>query len=286
MSKTLGNRQPDRPCSNLEVTDEEIMAYADGVLPDERLAAVRKELAGNPERMKELEAYLKTRERMALALAPIMRARVPDRLIDTIHEFAVASAPARGLRALIRSALGWQPFAKLRVPMLAVAALCLVLLGAWLGDYAARHAGPAPGQWALVRWEPRGLLAESVLQRALDATPSGEESKLSDRLSIKPVATLHTKAGAFCREFDVLDGGRPGGRWLACRGGDGTWLIPVPGMKAPKEYGVAGGSPHSQSPPIELGTSVLEGAKRSLSGVVVSPEKERNLIARRWREAL
>jgi hypothetical protein len=269
MSDPPDNRPLDNPCPGAEVTDEEIMAYADGVLANERLPAVREELANNPERMKTLEAYLKTKEAMVHALGPILGATVPERLRDTIHEFAAAPAPARGLGALLRSAVGGHLFAKLRVPMLAVAALCLVFLGAWLGDYAKRTANPQP---ELVRWEPRGLVLEPALQRALDATPSGEEAKLTDRAAIKPVATLRTKAGILCREFDLLDGGRLGGRFLACRDSDGTWLIPVP-VQQPKEYSVAGGPP-----PIELGKAMLESAKQSLSGTVVDADKEMDLI--------
>ena len=284
MSDPLDDRPPDSPCLGAAVTDEEIMAYADGVLADERLPAVREELANNPERMKTLEAYLKTKEAMAHALGPILVATVPERLRDTIHELAAAPAPARGLGALLRSAVGGHLFAKLRMPMLAVAALCLVFLGAWLGDYAMRHANPQPERQELVRWEPRGLLAQPPLHRALEGTPSGEETKLSDRLSIKPVATLRTNDGTWCREFDVLHGGRPGGRSLACRGNDGAWLVPVPGALQPKEYGVAGGSAPGQSPPIDLGKAVLEGAKKVLSGTVVGRDKERDLIGQRWRE--
>jgi hypothetical protein len=159
--------------------------------------------------------------------------------------------------------------------MLAVAALCLVFLGAWLGDYAKRTANPQP---ELVRWEPRGLVLEPALQHALDTTPSGEEAKLSGRVAIKPVATLRTEAGILCREFDLLNGGRLGGRSLACRDSDGTWLIPVP-VQQPKEYSVAGGPR-----PIELGKAMLEGAKQSLSGTVVDADKEMDLIKGLWRE--
>jgi hypothetical protein len=278
MSDPLDDRPHDRPCLGAEVTDEEIMAYADGVLADERLRAVREELANNPERMKTLEAYLKTREAMAHALGPILVATVPERLRDAIHELAAAPAPARGLGALLRSAVGGHLFAKLRMPMLAVAALCLVFLGAWLGDYAMRHTNPQPERQDLVRWEPRGLVFEPALQRALDATPSGEEAKITDRVAIKPVATLRTKAGVLCREFDLLNAGRLDGRSVACRDSDGSWLIPVP-LQQPKEYNVAGGAP-----PIELGKAMLEGAKQALSGTAVGRDQERDLIGRRWRE--
>ena len=93
MSDPLDDRPHDSPCLGAEVTDEEIMAYADGVLADERLPAVREELANDPERMKTLEAYLKTKEAMAHALGPILVATVPERLRDTINEFAAAPAP-------------------------------------------------------------------------------------------------------------------------------------------------------------------------------------------------
>ena len=98
------------------------------------------------------------------------------------------------------------------------------------------------------------------------------------------MATLRTNDGIWCREFDVLHGGRPGGRSLACRGNDGAWLVPVPGVLQPKEYGVAGGSAQGQSPPIDLGKAVLEGAKKVLSGTAVGRDKELDLIGQRWRE--
>jgi anti-sigma factor RsiW len=282
MNKTFDDRRLDNPCPSAEVRDEEIMAYVDGVLPDERLAAVRDALASDPERMKTMEIYLQTGRPMARALDAALD--VPDNLVAGVRT-APAAPGARGLAALLRAAAGGHLFAKLRVPMLAVAALCLVLLGAWLGDYAARHANPMPGRGELVRWEPRGLVvADPALQRALEATPSGEEAKLADSLSVKPVATFRTKAGTPCREFDLLRGGRPGGRALACRGNDGAWLVAAPGMQQPKEYGVAGGPAQGQSQSIDEGKAVLEGSKQGLSGVPVGPDEEKNLIKGRWRE--
>jgi anti-sigma factor RsiW len=283
MRKAFDNRPLDDPCPRAEVTDEEIMAYVDGVLPDERLPAVREAIAGDPERMKTMEIYLETGRPMARALDAALD--VPDSLVAGIRTAAPAAPRARGLGTLLRAAAGGFLFAKLRVPMLAVAALCLVLLGAWLGNYAMRHANPVPAPGELVRWEPRGLIiADPALQHALDTIPSGEEAKLSDRLSAKPVATFRTKAGTLCREFDLLRGDRPGGRSLACRGSDGAWLVLAPGMQQPKEYGVAGGPTQGQPQPIDEGKATLESIKQGLLGVAVSPDKERDLIKGRWRE--
>ncbi len=239
MSDPPDNRPLDSPCPGAEVTDEEIMAYADGVLANERLPAVREELANNPERMKTLEAYLKTKEAMAHALGPILVATVPERLRDTIHELAAAPAPARGLGALLRSAVGGHLFAKLRVPMLAVAALCLVFLGAWLGDYAKRTCQSATQSSCGGSREVSSLSHRYSVRSKRRRAGRRPSSPIAFRSSPSPRFAPTT--GSWCREFDVLHGGRPGGRSLACRGNDGAWLVPVPGVLQPKEYGVAGG---------------------------------------------
>jgi anti-sigma factor RsiW len=284
MSKTFDNRRLDDPCPRAEVTDEEIMAYVDGVLPHERLPAVREAIAGDPERMRTMEIYLETGRPMARALDAALD--VPDSLLAGIRNATPAALRARGLGALLRAAAGGHLFAKLRVPMLAVAAIFLVLLGAWLGDYAMRHSNPTPARSELVRWEPRGLVvADPWLQRALEATPSGEEARLADRLSARLVATFRTRAGTLCREFDLLRDGRPGARSLACRGSDGAWLVPAPGMLRPKEYGVAGGPAQGQQQPIDEDKAMLESLKQGLLADAVSPDKERDLIKGRWREA-
>ena len=284
MSDPLDDRPPDSPCLGAAVTDEEIMAYADGVLADERLPAVREELANNPERMKTLEAYLKTKEAMAHALGPILVATVPERLRDTIHELAAAPAPARGLGALLRSAVGGHLFAKLRVPMLAVAALCLVFLGAWLGDYAMRHANPQPERQELVRWEPRGLVARAGAAACArcDAERGGGQA-LRSRFDQARCHASHQRRESWCREFDLLTAaGRADARSPAATttalGSSRCPGAPTKGVWRGRRVGTA-----------SLRRSIWarrysKAPSRVLSGTVVDRDKRWISSRRRWRE--
>jgi hypothetical protein len=181
------------------------------------------------------------------------------------------------------------------MPMLAVAALCLILLGAGLGGYALRYASPPPERQELASMDERGLVASPPLQHALESTPSGDQAKISERLSIKLVATLRTQQGIWCRRFDLLYSGGPHGHSLACRGSDGTWLVPVTVVPQRKKivpqgkgYEVAGDPPPDDPPgksqATDENTAMHEAARRVSSGAVVSPAEEKSLIERHWPE--
>jgi anti-sigma factor RsiW len=64
---------------NSVVTEDEIQAYADGVLPTERRAAVEAWLAVRPEEAKSVEIYRQARERLRAAYDPVLSEPLPPR---------------------------------------------------------------------------------------------------------------------------------------------------------------------------------------------------------------
>ncbi len=289
MTRSPDNRQPDSPpCPGAAITDEEIMAYADGVLAPERRAIIRQALATDPALMQTLESFLVTRGPLIRPFDEVLATPLPDAMLATLQPPAAKPSPAGRLAAFLRAATGMHMFARYRMPMLAVAALCLVLLGAWLGSYALQYLGPPPHWHEFARMGERGFIALPPLQSALESTPSGAAVRLSERLSIRPVATLRTQQDIWCREFDLLYSSGQRGRSLACRSGDGTWLVPVTTVPQGSSYVVVGGSqPNAPSgkSPSDDSASIIDGARQRMSSdPVVGPEKEKSLIEGRWRQ--
>lgn len=91
------------------VTEDEIQAYADGVLPEERRAAVEARLAAQPEEAESVEIYRRVRAQLRAAYDPVLSERLPPRFerLPRWPRFRVALASlAAGLALGIVA--GWQ----------------------------------------------------------------------------------------------------------------------------------------------------------------------------------
>lgn len=290
-----GRSESNRP----SVTEEEIMAYADGLLAPERRAIVREALAEDPAKMRSLESHLLTHA-LRSAFDPVLAEPLPDRLLARLRTSAAKATQGGRIAALLRAVTGVHLLARYRMPMLAMAALCLMLLGAWLGNYALRYLAPAPLEFATLG--ERGWVAVPRLQRALASTPSDEVAEIDKRLAIRPTATLRTGQGAWCREFDLIYSSGRRGRSLACRSGDGTWLVPVTTVPQGSPYEIAGEEPTNEPsdkspaskkpPPANDGTArfndsaaLFDGARQGIvaNRGAVDPKNEKQLIERGWR---
>jgi len=91
------------------VDKNEIQAYADGVLPEARRAAVEAWLAEQPEEAESVEVYRRAREHLRAAYDPVLSEPLPPRLGHLMRR------PARWPRYALVTALlalgilaGWQ----------------------------------------------------------------------------------------------------------------------------------------------------------------------------------
>ncbi len=291
MSGTPDNTKRVNGDAVMAITDEEIMRYADGVLAVERRAVVRDGLARDPALMQTLEGFLQTRGPLTRPFDDILAAPIPARVQSVLQSPAAAVRPRRRLFDRLQSAMRRQAPARSRMPMLAVAAFCGMLLGAWLVGFVIRPAVPATDGYEFVKLGKLGMTASAALRRALDQTPTGEQADISEQLSITPIATLHTQDHSWCREFDLVSRDGLRDRSLACRASDGQWLVPVTSPFADKLYGVAAGARPEASPNAPEHKSahktpaIVEGAKqRIVSEGAVTAAKEKALIKGHWRE--
>lgn len=240
------------------VSDDELHAYVDGALADAERARLEGLLASDG----ELRARLEKVRRAAAALreAYPMPADAGDRFRQLVEE---------GFRERERARFRPRPANDWRQPMAAALALAVVTGGGgyWLG-----LAGGARTDVDLVRIEPG-----NPLFAALEHTPSGETTPIGADGAVKPILTLQSASGDYCREieFDSADMASVG---VACRGDDGWRMVVLAaaetGPGAEGGYATVG----------EDGAAAIEAVFARLGGGdPLSVEDEQALIEAGWR---
>ena len=212
------------------ISDEILMAYADGEADAATRAQVEAAMQEDPEIGRRVARHRALRDAMQGAGASVLAEPVPERLIAAARGRAPAGAVvdlSRAREAAIRKApgvsRGWQP----------AAMAASLLVGLALG-YLGWH-GPA----ALIQSNSSGgLVAGAALAEALS-------TQLSDDRSPSRAATaglsFRAKTGAYCRAFALTGADASSG--LACHEDNG-WSIKVlaqsPPAGTPTQFRTAG----------------------------------------------
>jgi hypothetical protein len=227
--------------SGQNVSDEDLVAFADGALEPGRAAELARHVAQDPRLARRVAALRESRRLLAESLDPVLEEPMPAHLL----------AAARG--PVARPAARRPPVARW-----AIAASLALLIGAgtaalWPEDRPVLAIGPAAEQFA-------AILAEA---------PSGAERPLGGS-TVRLVAS-HQVGNALCREFAwSAEGRRTGG--LACRGASG-WQVEL--LRAlPEPQGAI--RPAASGDPV-----VAEALELRNAGPVLSPEAERAALQRR-----
>jgi hypothetical protein len=212
--------------STLGITDEALMAYADGEGDIDATRAIEAALMGDPALRERLARMRSADADVRAAFDAIPQAPAPDRLMAALLA-ARASAEAKpdpeahgattpntstvtAFRP--RRATGW-------VWPTALAA-CLVL-GVGIGRMSLTPSSEPDWTTASGREAPR---AGKVIAAALSGTPSGVSAALSEGRKITPVLTFVSQAGELCRQFSFI-GPVDRHSGLACRQPQGDWAL-------------------------------------------------------------
>lgn len=189
----------------MTISDETLMAYADGELDAATRASIEAAMHEDPEIARRVARHRALRETMQGAFAAVLEEPVPDRLIAAARGQTAAKGAVADL-SLAREAARrkisrrpWQP----------AAMAASLLLGLGLGFLAWHRSGALiqPGSGG-------GLVANAALAEALS-------DQLSDDRSPAQVAvtglSFRSKSGDYCRTFSLT--GTDASAGLACREG-------------------------------------------------------------------
>ncbi len=258
-------------------TDETLMAYADGALPQAEAAEVAAALESDSEARALVENFRRTADLSRAAFRDIVAEPVPDVLVRTVlgsktHTASVTEfVPARKPRTS-----NWRSALPLAASVLLVVGLTAALL--------LRPMPPAsPAQmFSLGPVPPTTQLSELLEKRASGAPAAlrGREAQGAEHLMV--VATFRDRKARICREVEMLDRNMQAQlAGVACRDpARGTWI--VEGTARIAASPPSGGSDFVPSGAEEK--DALEGLLGVLGATKALPtEEEQRLIAEGWR---
>jgi anti-sigma factor RsiW len=200
----------------MAINDEQLMAYADGVLPPDEAHEVERAIAEDEDLAAKVAVFADSRAmvKRALGSAP----PVPDKLAATIRAMAEADAAKRqvpagsaqviDLAARRRTVPFWQ------LPLAASVALAVGVSGGWLGK---PDTGGAGGLAV-------AMVDEPALVEALAVVKSGDRQEIGDGISFTAIASFLDGAGQLCREFEQDRAGGDTVVAVACRA-DEAWSV-------------------------------------------------------------
>jgi hypothetical protein len=258
------------------ITDETLMAYADGTLPRAEMRRVALALQESPALGARLDAFRFTHDELRQPYAPILAMPIPQRLLGAIVGMANAEAKQRWSLGDRLSGVLRRPVEGYVVAAWALAASGVLVAGlsaGWLLH--ARQFGADDGVPLRV-W---GVPASKFMQDALDQNARGQAAtRAGERpMSVTPVASFRTRDGEWCRSYERTSSPNDKVTGLACRAAEGGWRIKT--EDAQLEHAVpAGNNAQSALPPDGLGAI----ADRYMLGSVLGRAEEAQQIGLRW----
>ncbi len=235
----------------MKPSDEILMAYADGELPESDRRQVEQWIAANPEFEQVVADHRAMREAAKAAFEPGAEpvlsaglAGLVGDLQDSVAAPVLAPPPKRRRRRL-----AW--------PAAVAASFLMGAMGTQFASVQMASSG------TYLDWDKQGLVAHRQLARMLDQQPGDTQAE-----AIVITASFIADDGRYCRQFVIEDETRTGA--IACRGGQNWDMITVAVLPAGYQAADGGNDPLAA-------TAVRLGVKEKLS-----PEQEAELIRRGW----
>jgi hypothetical protein len=256
------------------ISDADLMAYADGVLPRHLRPLVRQALLRDPALLEKLESYIITNRGLA---APFDRLPpVPDRL----RRLLAAETPGPGERwwfGLMRSISEARLADRWRLPAWSLAGLAALVCATVLAWHLSTGSATGPQLAAL---EAKGILLPGQFQRALENTESNVTTELA---MLKPTGTFFSRQSEWCRQYEVTRGQEARLAGLACRDHTGQWQVKGWARLEPTRPQAGGYAPAGQE--TREGMESLEATLGKLMrDDVLLPADEKRLIAGGWQQ--
>ncbi len=211
------------------ISDEMLMAYADGELGGNDRADVEAYLAQSPEGAGRLVIFSATGRGLADILPQSLFEPVPAHLLSFVKSLPAAPAEptmSDNVIAFNRPVRPPVPISRRNWSLAAAACLTLVAVGA--GSFWYKTSVSADQNFALKQPASGDAVAGTELASALDSTLSGDAAARSIAgvaAMIKPVFTFATASNQFCRQYEITRSATAAISGVACRSADGQWQI-------------------------------------------------------------
>ena len=268
------------------LSDEELMAYADGQLDPAEQANVEASIRERPEHQRKVEKFRATlkpvhqafQERMDrghLALAARIRQEVPATVSD---RDAQTKGPnhAQSRASLIASYSTWPA---------ALAASLALLVGGELGWF--MHGSPQRHETALadlITFGDGSLQAEGALAELLETAKSGTAVNARDvhgrAWQLKTIFSFRSVADVPCRRYELTSDATERFAGYACRDRNARWLIQAHARLDAKVNDKPEFSPASGSNEVPLDVAI----RADMNGDVLQSSEEFRLIKNHWSE--
>ena len=278
-----------------KLTDEMLMAFADGQLNALTRAKVEATLQGSPGARRRLAIFRATGAPLAKLYEQPMAEPVPQHLIDFVmnhrppapvlkagrSEEDVAQSLkwfARKARMLAAGVAGWldAPAPRTVRWQLAAASLAVLAIGAGAGFSLRDGAGSQDG---LVAFDDGRIFASGALLRVLETAPSGQDSRIGgvrgEAVTMRAALTFKSTQQTYCREYEIETPANGGFAGLGCRERDGRWAIEV----NIRTGGAANGIKTAGRERVALDTMV----DRLMEGIAFGPKEEAAAISSGWK---
>lgn len=220
------------------ISEEKLMAYADGELSAEDAVEVEAEVAADPALKAKVEKHRRLRVKLAGAFQGVIEERTPQRLSAAVEGRSHMSAELVDLEAVRHAKEALKQAERPKRPAWAPWALAagIAAVGLIVAAPLFLKAPLTPQGQQLLAANAGGMTAGAPLARALDRELASDP-KPGERIAIG--LTFKDHSGAWCRSFTSEGDGLAG---LACRNG-ARWRVEVVAASphaARKEFQVAG----------------------------------------------
>jgi hypothetical protein len=252
----------------MTISDETLMAYADGELDAAARAAVESAMREDPQIETRVAAHRKLRRKVQAAYSAELSEAIPERLlaaargVESTRSNVVNLQDARA--AMERSASRARP---LRPQWRTAGTIAASLVaGVGLGFFMWGHT-----ESPLMRSAGGALVARGQLAQALSNQLAAEQSRSS---AVQIGVSFRAKSGDYCRTFALSGAVSPSG--LACRHG-GEWQVQAltqePGMAGESGYRTAGSA---------MSATVLKFVEGQIVGEPLDQAGEKAARQRGW----
>ena len=261
-----------------DISDEMLMAYADGALATADRQRVEAYLQSSSASVDRLRLFTSTGTELATLLDAAMREPLPPRLVQAILDAPTPSAKISQTRS--RSVIAGLAALAAVIPSRqnAWAFASILLVGIGVGWALGSVYSPKSASAQLVVSSESGLRAGAGLQRVLSTVLTGSKEPIDGNApgwSVKPSFTFESTDGNICRQYEVETPGEVYFSGLACRLTNGQWRIEAHTPIKP----IRNANGTAYLPAGKITSPVVEGAVgKILKGDVFAPQEEKRLI--------